>query len=261
MSTKILNRDLNLRLIKKRTLPLIFKILNNESLIKSRELDLNNRFIFDNFFKKNTFNKFLHSILIKDKFYSSIFFFKMRFFYFFFNFNFFIDFYNYKESLKYWREFLNKGNFSYILLSSSKNVNRKFKKNSLISSQNFLVGTNLSFIKFSGIFNSFAQVSKLQKKDVLHEEGKKLFSQELFFFKIASFRVLNRNFQEGALDDIMKCFQQYSNLKLYLYSHSIIFFFQFFIFIFLFFQFFFQFFYSYCNLLNFLVINKFHFKV
>jgi hypothetical protein len=192
---KILNRSLNLRLIRKRTLQSIFKILANESNTRSRELDLSNRFIFDFFFKNNLVNFNFLGILLKDRFYSISNFFKARLFYFFFNFGIGLFFFKNNE-LSLFKNLVLKKQFISVFFKGSNLVGD-------LSSNLFFWGLNLSFSNLKSI-NIDVEFIESQNKDYLHEEGKLLLIQKVFYSKLFFVRIFNRKYHISVFKNLLK---------------------------------------------------------
>lgn len=193
--SKIINRDLNLKLIKKRTLQSIFKILINETVIKSKELDLHNRFIFDYFYKNNIYNSKITSIGLKDRFYSLNLFRYSRFIYFFFNANLFINLQS---------ENNNTSKFIHTYLFNRKKfISIFFNKANLFNYKNLsLWAFNISL---NNILSFLDDVSFLENqiKDYLHEEGKNLFIRKVLFSKIFFVRFFQRKYHVNFFKDVL----------------------------------------------------------
>jgi hypothetical protein len=234
---KILNRDLNLRIIKKRTLQSIFRILLNESNVKSRELDLHNRFIFDFFFKSNVFNSKILAIFLKSRFYSFNNYLKARFFYFFLNTGLFL--YLQKEDYN--------DNFIFKYLFNSKKFLAVFFKNNVVSLNSincFLTiwGFNLSFFNIVSFMDDFNFLEN-QKKEYLHEEGKKLFIRQFFLSKVFFVRLFERKYHLKIFIDILKFYNNNSLFQRRL-GFNLLYFFELYFFVFYFYLFLLQYIFS-----------------
>lgn len=190
--SKIINRDLNLRLIKKRTLQSIFKILINESIIKSKELDLHNRFIFDFFYKPNFYNSKISFVSLKDRFYSLNVFRYSRFIYFFFNVNLFFYLQHSENSSKIIHAYLfNRKKFVSIFFNKVNFYNFKCVS---------LWGFNLSLNNFFSFLEDILFLEK-QIKDYLHEEGKKIFIKKVFLSKTFFIKIFRRRYHLSFFKD------------------------------------------------------------